>query len=97
MKSPDKKICFSFKVDDNRQLIYKVAVAGKDIIDWSETGYSYAPDEAPVKVENILFRKTKKPQKHKGEYRPVWGKRNVVKDVYNSFFKSLKIYILVNM
>ena len=89
VKSPDKKICFSFKVDDNRQLIYKVAVAGKDIIDWSETGYSYAPDEAPVKVENILFRKTKKPQKHKGEYRPVWGKRSVVKDVYNSWVAVL--------
>lgn len=91
VKSPDKKICFSFKVDNNRQLIYKIAVAGKDIIDWSGTGYSYAPDEAPVKVENILFRKTKKPQKHKGEYRPVWGKRSVVKDVYNSWVAVLNL------
>ena len=89
VKSPDKKICFSFKVDDNRQLIYKVAVKGNNVIDWSETGFSYGPDDVPDKVENILFRKTKKPEKHKGEYRPVWGKRRVVKDVYNSWVAVL--------
>ena len=88
VKSPDKKISFSFKVDDNQQIIYKVAVKGNNVIDWSETGFSYGLEEAPVKVAQIHM-KTKKPQKHKGEYRPVWGKRSVVKDVYNSWMAVL--------
>ena len=84
IKSPDKKISFSFKADDNQQLVYKVAVAGKDIIDWSLTGYSLSADDAPLTVSSIQT-KTKKPDKQKAEYRPVWGKRKVVKDVCNKW------------
>ena len=90
IKSPDKKICFIFKVDDNQQLIYKVAINGNNVIDWSGTGFSYTPNEASVKVAQIQM-KTKKPEKHKGDYRPVWGKRSVVKDVYNSWVAVLNM------
>jgi alpha-glucosidase len=84
IKSPDKKISFSFKVDDNRQLVYKVSVKSKDVIDWSVTGYSLSADEAPLKVSSIKP-KTKKPEKQKAQYRPVWGKRKVVEDVCNKW------------
>ena len=82
IKSPDKKICFSFKVDDSQQFVYKVAVAGKDVIDWSVTGYSLSADEAPFKVSDFKLMQAK-PEEHKAQYLPVWGKRKVVDDVYN--------------
>ena len=90
VKSPDKKISFCFKVDDNQNLVYKVSVKGKDVIDWSGTGYSLGPEDAPVKVVNLEV-KTTKPEKHKGEYHPVWGKRSVVKDVYNQWTAILSM------
>ena len=90
VKSPDKKISFCFKVDDNQNLVYKVSVKGKDVIDWSGTGYSLGPEDAPVKVVNLEV-KTTKPEKHKGEYRPAWGKRSVVKDIYNQWTAILSM------
>ena len=83
IKSPDKKICFSFKIDDSQQLVYKVAVAGKDVVDWSVTGFSSSPDGVVDKVKSWMPMGSKKPRKYKSEYKPVWGKRSVVKDVCN--------------
>ena len=108
VKSPDKKICFSLKIDDDSQLVYKVAVAGKDVIDWSVTGYSKDAQGGVFKCESITpfninrsllaseegsvleigqkaKRKMNKPLKVSSQWKPIWGKRAIVKDNYSSW------------
>ncbi|MBO4268041.1 MAG: glycoside hydrolase family 97 N-terminal domain-containing protein, partial [Bacteroidaceae bacterium] len=89
VKSPDNKICFSFKVDEDQNLVYKVSVKGKDVIDWSGTGYSMSPEGTADKI-SVLMPKSKKPIKFNGEWRPVWGKRAVVKDICTSWTIDLQ-------
>ncbi|MBR4842972.1 MAG: glycoside hydrolase family 97 catalytic domain-containing protein [Bacteroidaceae bacterium] len=89
VKSPDKKISFCFKVDDEQNLVYKVSVKGKDVIDWSGTGFSMSPEGTADKI-SVLMPKSKKPKKFKDEWRPVWGKRAVVKDICTSWTVDLK-------
>ena len=89
VKSPDKKISFSFKVDDKQNLVYKISVKGKDVIDWSGTGYSMSPEGTADKI-SVLMPKSKKPIKFNGEWRPVWGKRAVVKDICTSWTIDLQ-------
>ena len=89
IKSPDKKICFSFKVDDDRKPVYKISVKGNSVIDWSETGYSDTQDGTADRIQ-ALMPKSKKPLKIKEEWRPIWGKRQVVKDICTSWTIDLK-------
>lgn len=80
IKSPDKKICFSLTVSSMNSLMYKVSVNGKDVIDWSAKGYTYDP-QYNCQVVDILD--APKVYKSKDVWNPVWGKRSLVKDVFN--------------
>ena len=80
VKSPDKKICFSLKVDDQLNLVYKVSVKGKDVIDWSSMGYTHDTQFGCQAVDIVTSPKV---YKSKDVWTPVWGKRSQVKDVFN--------------
>ena len=87
VKSPDKKISFSFKVDDKQNLVYKISVKGKDVVDWSETGFIIDDMEdqytelTPIS-RSRLFKD--KPKKINYKWTPIWGKRSVVKGSYST-------------
>jgi len=80
IKSPDKKICFSVTVGSMNSLMYKVSVDGKDVIDWSNMGYTLDP-QYNCQVVDII--EAPKVYKSKDVWTPVWGKRAQVKDVFN--------------
>ncbi|MBR6857553.1 MAG: glycoside hydrolase family 97 catalytic domain-containing protein [Bacteroidaceae bacterium] len=80
IKSPDKKICFSVTVGFMNSLMYKVSVDGKDVIDWSNMGYTLDP-QYNCQVVDII--EAPKVYKSKDIWTPVWGKRAQVKDVFN--------------
>lgn len=82
VKSPDKKICFSLKSSPLFKLIYKVSVAGKDVIDWSEVGYTHSADNACDVASLMALSEETGPTLV--VWKPLWGKRSEVKDVYNS-------------
>lgn len=82
IKSPDKKICLSVKVDPESNLMYKVSVSGKDVIGWSKTGYLF--DDSVMVDYSQMHPIYPRPQKVKSEWNPVWGKRSKVRDVYRS-------------
>ncbi|MBR4792982.1 MAG: glycoside hydrolase family 97 catalytic domain-containing protein [Bacteroidaceae bacterium] len=81
VKSPDKKICFSLNLDIHQRLMYKIAVDGKDVVDWSVLGYVNNPNETPFALDINSI--TKRQQKSKDVWKPLWGKRSEVKDVFN--------------
>ena len=81
VKSPDRKICFKLNLDIHQRLLYKVTVDGVDVIDWSALGYVNNLEETPftLGMESI----TKRSQKSKSVWKPLWGKRSQVNDVFN--------------
>ncbi len=81
VKSPDKKICFSLNLDIHQRLMYKISVDGKDVVDWSALGYASNPDETPFSLD--IHSITKRQQRSKDIWSPLWGKRSEVKDVFN--------------
>ena len=81
VNSPDKKICFSLNLDIHQRLMYKIAVDGKDVVDWSVLGYVNNPNETPFALDINSI--TKRQQKSKDVWKPLWGKRSEVKDVFN--------------
>ena len=82
VKSPDKKICFSLKSSPLFKLTYKVSVAGTDVIDWSEVGYTHGADNACDVASLMALSEETGPTLV--VWKPLWGKRSEVKDVYNS-------------
>ena len=81
--SPDKKICFRLNADMLGKLIYKVSVDGKDIIGWSELGYTQASDDVCSPYD--LQPTSKTPYIVKDVWKPLWGKRSKVQNVYNTW------------
>ena len=81
VKSPDKKISFSVMYNFDNNAVYKISVNGKDVIGWSPLGMTQSADDA-CKVSEI-HPITKKVYKHKGVWKPLWGKRKAVRDEYN--------------
>ena len=82
IKSPDKKICFSVKADQESGILYKVSLNGKDVIGWSNTGYRF--DEGVTIDYSKIATPYSRPRKEKSEWNPVWGKRSTVRDVYRT-------------
>ena len=81
--SPDKRICFRLNADMLGKLIYKVSVDGKDIIGWSELGYTQASDDVCSPYD--LQPTSKTPYIVKDVWKPLWGKRSKVQNVYNTW------------
>jgi len=82
VKSPDKKICFSLKSSPLFNLTYKVSVAGKDVLDWSQVGYTHSADNVCDVASLMALSEETEPTLV--VWKPLWGKRSEVKDVYNS-------------
>lgn len=81
ISSPDKRISFSLKVIFNESPIYKITVDGKDVIGWSKIGMTQTAD-GELKNWEVLPT-TKKVNSTRKVWKPLWGKRSVVKDEYN--------------
>ena len=82
VKSPDKKISFKLNLDLEQQtLLYKITVDGVDVIDWSNLGYVNNLEETPFALDSKPL--YNRPHKYKSVWKPLWGKRAQVKDVYN--------------
>ena len=81
INSPDKRISFSLKVIFNESPLYKVTVDGRDVIGWSKLGLTQSADEELKNWE--IHPTTKKVNSAKKVWKPLWGKRSVVKDEYN--------------
>ena len=82
IQSPDRRICFSLKTDDYQTLVYKVSIDGKDVVDWSGTGFAGSVDGVCKPLD--ITPESRKSLKKKGVWRPLWGKRAVVKDEYRT-------------
>ena len=82
VKSPDKMISFKLNLDLEQQtLLYKITVDGVDVIDWSNLGYVNNLEETPFALDSKPL--YNRPHKYKSVWKPLWGKRAQVKDVYN--------------
>ena len=81
VKSPDNRICFKLECGPGHTLAYKVSVEGKDVINWSEMGYTHSPEDL-CEVASALSLSEEETVKE--VWKPLWGKRSEVKDVYNS-------------
>jgi len=86
VKSPDKKIAFSLKIDKSGpepRLVYMVAASGRTIVDWSGVGYSKEQGKTPS-ASSITFMKPYL-RKVTETWKPLWGKRSLVKETYVPF------------
>ena len=87
VKSPDKEINFSVKIDSGKNLLYRISVRGNVVVDWSETGFIIDDMEdqytelTPIS-RSRLFKD--KPKKINYKWTPIWGKRSVVKGSYST-------------
>ena len=81
INSPDKRISFTLKVIFNESPLYKITVDGRDVIGWSKLGLTQSADEELKNWE--IYPTTKKVNSAKKVWKPLWGKRSVVKDEYN--------------
>ena len=81
VKSPDNRICFSLGRGILSYLGYKITVDGKTVVDWSAVGYTHSLDNV-CDVASLIS--LSEEEKVKEVWKPLWGKRSVVKDVYNS-------------
>ena len=85
LKSPDGKIVVTLNRNPEGGLVYDLAYNKTRVLKDSHIGYSCAdaivPD-ADWYVGTNLF------EQHRGEWKPVWGKRAIVPDNYNSLILS---------
>ncbi|MCQ2065554.1 MAG: glycoside hydrolase family 97 protein [Bacteroidaceae bacterium] len=79
VKSPDRNIAFSLKLDGTLQ--YSVSVDGKTIVDWSGLGYTLGSTSDGL--AEFLVPPARKPERKKEVWHPLWGKRSTVKAEFN--------------
>ena len=84
VKSPDNRICFSLAQGGapDLTLVYKVTVDGKNVVDWSNVGYTHSADNVCDVASIVPLSRETSPVKE--VWKPIWGKRKEVKDVYNT-------------
>lgn len=87
VNSPDRSIAFSIRQDTGKSPEYSVVVNGQVIVDWSCLGYQSQSDSY---TNATVTPTTKRPVKTNKEWRPLWGKRTVVEDLYNSQSFNIK-------
>ena len=79
--SPGKSNSFVLNQNAEGHIVYSISSFGKSIIEDSHLGYS--ADGAPCKAVTIVPVE-KKAKTVKDVWKPLWGKRSVVKDEYNA-------------
>jgi len=81
VKSPNKDLSVCVSISETGNLQYSFSVKGTEIISKSTIGFSETLGEAPV-VESIT--PSGKLTKVRSQWIPLWGKRSVVPELYNS-------------
>ena len=84
LKSPDNRISFSLAQGGapDYALVDRITVDGKNIVNWSNVGYTHSADNVcDVSSIQALSDET---SPVKVVWKPLWGKRKEVKDVYNT-------------
>lgn len=81
ISSPDGKVQLSVSTGIERVPTFDLTVDGVTVLSGSRMGYSSPEGDVPGAEWKVG--KVKK-SKHKGTWKPVWGKRAVVPDVYNA-------------
>lgn len=79
VKSPDGKAVVWVAAPEHGNPTWRVMVDGTPVLSPSQIGYESANGAVPGKGWKLLGVKT---LKHKGEWKPLWGKRAVVPEVY---------------
>ncbi|MCQ2083969.1 MAG: glycoside hydrolase family 97 protein [Bacteroidaceae bacterium] len=79
VKSPDRRIAFSLRLDGTAQ--YSVSIDGKTVIEWSNVGYSMEQSQTE-QVHNIIPASGKSSACSE-EWHPLWGKRSTVRTKFN--------------
>ena len=81
VKSPDKQISLQIR-SVSTSLEYSVSVAGETVIDWSDFGFVFGELESSFRIKTPLNKfKTGLTDK---KWKPLWGKRSIVQDLYCS-------------
>jgi alpha-glucosidase len=88
LRSPDGKLTANFQLNKDGNLSYRLEIDKKEVIKSSKLGYNIAPAEnIPSKEWSINEISTRS---NNSVWKPVWGKRVVVKDCYNEIVFELR-------
>ena len=83
VKSPDNRICMSLtKGMWDFALVYRITVDGGNVVDWSNVGYTHSTGNVCDVASIVPLSRETAPVKE--VWKPLWGKRKVVEDVYNT-------------
>ena len=83
VKSPDNRICMSLtKGEWDFALVYRITVDGGNVVDWSNVGYTHSTGNVCDVASILPLSRETAPVKE--VWKPLWGKRKVVEDVYNT-------------
>ncbi|MBO7050140.1 MAG: glycoside hydrolase family 97 catalytic domain-containing protein [Bacteroidaceae bacterium] len=93
LKSPDKTISLQIR-SVSTSLEYRVSIADKTVIDWSDFGFVFGEQESSFKIKNPLNKfKTGLTNKN---WKPLWGKRSNVQDLYSSSVINVSVDNSIN-
>ena len=93
VKSPDKTISLQIR-SVSTSLEYRVSIADKTVIDWSDFGFVFGEQESSFKINNPLNKfKTGLTNKN---WKPLWGKRSNVQDIYSSSVINVSVDNSIN-
>lgn len=93
VKSPDKTISLQIR-SVSTSLEYRVSIADKTVIDWSDFGFVFGEQESSFKINNPLNKfKTGLTNKN---WKPLWGKRSNVQDLYSSSVINVSVDNSIN-
>ncbi len=93
VKSPDKTISLQIR-SVSTSLEYRVSIADKTVIDWSDFGFVFGEQESSFKIKNPLNKfKTGLTNKN---WKPLWGKRSNVQDLYSSSVINVSVDNSIN-
>lgn len=93
VKSPDKTISLQIR-SVSTSLEYRVSIADKTVIDWSDFGFVFGEQESSFKIMNPLNKfKTGLTNKN---WKPLWGKRSNVQDLYSSSVINVSVDNSIN-
>lgn len=93
VKSPDKTISLQIR-SVSTSLEYRVSIADKTVIDWSDFGFVFGEQKSSFKIKNPLNKfKTGLTNKN---WKPLWGKRSNVQDLYSSSVINVSVDNSIN-
>jgi alpha-glucosidase len=86
LSSPDSKLQITLSRSVNGDITYSFAAHSNHLITTSRVGLSGLGNPVPTKVTFKSFNSV---------WKPIWGKRAVVPDIYNEFTLDVKVYQII--